>query len=435
MYRKPAFRIILFCLLIVSIASFQAMAQSAGKNITLNDTLMANDGKSEAIIQSFNKVQDILGDKVQLNVVPDDQALNMVRTKIATGNADDIIVHPWGAFELPVDQLEPLTGPWAAKITDATLPFCLNYKDTTKIIKAPFGGQSNFGFIYNKSILQKAGVKLPMKNFKELTAACEAIKKLGITPIILSNKENWTAQVLFLSSQTGIFMNDLDLVQKMSTNKIKPVDIPALVKQWENGQSLLTKGYINSDYMSTTHPMALQMMAEGKAAFYCSLDSFYGDLAKDYPDAIGNLGLTNTPLWDDEKYAMVMTNPSGLFFSVPANNKNVAAAKDFINTFLSQPVMTLYYSLKPGMAPFKDLGYDLNQSPWNKEMADLGRTVKQYGDWTNSLYAGKPTLNSFWGDFNLQVQGLFAGKSARDSLNAWYTKYSIDAKAKKLPGF
>ena len=97
MYRKPVFRIILFCLLIVSIASFQAMAQSAGKNITLNVTLMANDGKSEAIIQSFNKVQDILGDKVQLNVVPDDQALNMVRTKIATGNADDIIVHPCGS--------------------------------------------------------------------------------------------------------------------------------------------------------------------------------------------------------------------------------------------------------------------------------------------------------------------------------------------------
>jgi raffinose/stachyose/melibiose transport system substrate-binding protein len=430
-----AIGVVLFGLLISTTALFQVSAEGGKKDATLTLTLLANDGKSEAITQSIKKVEDILGIKVQMNVVPDDQGLNMVRTKIVTGNADDIIVHPWGAFELPVDLLAPLDGPWTAKIADATRPFCLSYKDSTKIIKAPFGGQSNFGFIYNKEILKKAGVKLPMRNFKELSAACEAVKKLGVTPILLSNKENWTAQVLFLSSQTGIFMNDLGLVQKIAENKIKPADIPALVKHWENGKALLTKGYINSDYMSTTHPMAMQEMAEGKAAFYCSLDSFYGDLAKDYPEQVKNLGMTNTPLWDDEKYAMVMTNPSGLFFSVPANGKNVALAKQFIDTFLSQEVMTLYYSLKPGMAPFKDLGYELSQSPWNKEMGEYGKTIKQYGDWTNSLYGGKPTLNSFWGDFNLQAQGLFAGKSAQDSLKAWYTKYAIDAKAKKFPGF
>ena len=120
--RTPAFRVILFSLLIVVIAPFQATAQNAKKTVTLAVTLMANDGKSEAIIQSFKKVEETTGNKVQLNVVPDDQALNMVRTKIATGNADDIIVHPWGAYELPVDQLEPLDGPWAAKITAKAVP-------------------------------------------------------------------------------------------------------------------------------------------------------------------------------------------------------------------------------------------------------------------------------------------------------------------------
>lgn len=430
--RRKATGLVLLGLMLCSSALFLAAAQGAR---TVTVTMMSDQGKSDAIIASFKKVEEITGIKAQINIVPDDQALNMVRTKIATGNADDIFVHPWGAYELPVDLLEPLDGPWVAKISKATLPFCLNYKDTTKVIKAPFAGQSNFGFLYNKEVLKKAGVKLPMKNFKELVAACEAIKKLGVTPIYLSNKEGWTAQVLFLSSQTGVFITNPSLVEKFSTNKIKPADIPELVRLWDNGKSLLTKGYINKDYMSATQPMALKAVAEGSAAFYCNLDSFYGNMAQDYPDLIANVGMTNTPLWDDEKYAMVMTNPSGAFFSIPANGKNVAAAKEFVNAFLTQPVLTVFYDSKPGMAPFTDLGYELNQSPWNKEMAEYGKTIKQYGDWANSLYGGKPTLNSFWGDFDKQVQGLFAGKSVKESLDAWYKKYAIDAKAKKIPGF
>jgi len=414
-------------------ASTTTAPEKKARKITV--TLMGDDGKSEAILKSFKKVEEISGIQAQINTVPADQALNMVRTKIATGNADDIFIHPWGAFELPVDLLEPLDGPWASKISEATLPFCQNYKDTTKIIKAPFKGQSNFGFIYNKEVLQKAGVKLPLKNFSELVAACEAIKKIGVTPVYLSNKEGWTAQVLFLSSQTGIFMNNIDLVDNISTNKMKPTEIPELLKQWENGLALKTKGYINNDYMSATDAMAIQAIAEGKAALYCTVDGSYGATALKYPDKIANIGMTNTPLWDDEKNAMVMTNPSGSFFSVPSNGKNVATAKEFINTFLTEPVMKTYYDLQPGLVPYNDLGYELNASAWNNEMAEYGKTIKQYGDWANSLYNGKPALNSIWGDFEKQAQGMFAGKSAKDSLDAWYKKYCIDAKAKKLAGF
>jgi hypothetical protein len=179
----------------------------------------------------------------------------------------------------------------------------------------------------------------------------------------------------------------------------------------------------------------LQAIAEGKVAFYCTLDLFYGEMKNNYPDQIENIGMTNTPLWDDEQYAMVMTNPSASFLSVPSNGKNVDAAKEFVNAFLSEQGLKTYYQHQPGLSPFKDLGFELAANDWNKEMAEYAKTIPEYGDWTNSLYDGKPALNGFWGDFNRQVQGLFSGKSVEDSLNAWYKKYVIDAKAKKIPGF
>ena len=128
-----------------------------------------------------------------------------------------------------------------------------------------------------------------MKNYGEFTAALDAIKKTGVTPLYLPNKENWTAQIIFLSSMTGTLANKPGLVDQLSTNKVKPQDVPELVKLWENALSLKTKGYLNSDYMSADLQMGYKAIAEGKVAFMAGGDWFYSDIAKDYKDQLKDI--------------------------------------------------------------------------------------------------------------------------------------------------
>jgi raffinose/stachyose/melibiose transport system substrate-binding protein len=388
---------------------------------------------TKALTESFKKVEELTGIKVKLDTYPDDQFLNSVKTKLATGDAADIIIHPFGVYDIPSDSLEPLDGPWVEKITDVTKPNTL-WKD--KVVKAPYGGQSNMGLLYNKKVLAAAGVKLPLKNFSEFTAALDAIKKTGVTPLYLPNKENWTAQIIFLSSMTGTLANKPGLVDQLSTNKVKPQDVPELVKLWENALSLKTKGYLNSDYMSADLQMGYKAIAEGKAAFMPGGDWFYSDIAKDYPDQLKDIGMTVTPIWDDQKDGMVMNDPANAYISVAANSKNIEAAKKFVNAFMTEPVLKTFYAIQPGAVPYKDLGYELGMNDWNKEMLGYASTFKPLGDWANHAYDGKSfKMNPFWGDFNLQVQNLFAGRPAKDAIADWYKKYAKDAELKKFAGF
>lgn len=68
-------------------------------------------------------------------------------------------------------------------------------------------------------------------------------------------------------------------------------------------------------------------------------------------------------------------------------------------------------------------------------MQDLGKTIPGYGDWANALYNGKAVLNPFWGDFDLNVQSMFAGKTPEEAVSNWYKKYADDANARRVQGF
>ena len=130
-----------------------------------------------------------------------------------------------------------------------------------------------------------------------------------------------------------------------------------------------------------------------------------------------------------------MTNRTSRTLAVSRKSKNLELAKEFVNTCLSQEVLTTYYELSPGAAPFKDLGYELTKSPWNAEMQELARDMPSYGDWANALFGGEAVLNPFWGDFDLNVQSMFSGKTSQEAIEGWYKKYADDAKAKRLEGF
>lgn len=410
-------------------------AKSVGNGETLTVMIGSGDGGGEAAKTALNKAAEIMGINVELSIYPDDQFLNVLNTKGATGNLDDVIFTSYSLSDLPYNELATLEGDWIDNVTDVSKPFLISPADDASIVMAPFGAESNMGLAYNKEVLENAGVELPIQDYASFIEACEKIKATGVTPVYVSAKEVWTPQILLLSSMTSTIMAEDGLAVQLSTNQIKPGEVQGLADLWDNVAQLKEKELINEDHMSATHDMGKKAIAEGTAGFYAVTDGAYGEINSEYPDLIDGVGLTTTPMWNDSGLAFVMTNRTARTLAVASGGKNVELAKEFVNICLTQEVLTTYYELSPGKAPFKELEYDLPMSSWNEELLVLAQDLPSYGDWANALYDGEPILNPFWGDFDLNVQSMFSGKSSSDAINGWYQKYADDANAKRLEGF
>lgn len=410
-----------------------AAEESSFEGQTLRIMMSSGDFGADTIKPAFEKAAEIMGITIEYDVIPDDQMLNVANTQLATGNADDVILHNFGLTDVSAKDLAVLEGEWTEKITSTTKPLCVDAEGNVK--KAPLGGESNMGLLYNKAVLEASGVTLPLKNYDEFIAACEKIKAAGYTPVYVSNKEVWTAQILLLTSMTPVFANNPELIEQVTTNQVKPSEVPELVELWENVVSLKELGYINDDYMSATNDMAFEALANGECAFYAQMDNAYGTLAANYPESVENLGMCYTPLWTDEANGFVMFDAATNYISVSASSSNLELAKAFVNTVLTEDVLTVYYDINPGSVPYDNLGYELNSNPFNKEMREYAENMARYGTFNNNSYNGSTPLEAFYGAFNEQVQGLFSGKSVTEALDSWYNAYAADAQARQVEGF
>lgn len=405
----------------------------AGGTPVLRVIMSSGDAGPGNIKTALDRAAQIMGVHLEYDVIPDDQMLNVVNTRLITDNAADLIVHNFGLTDVSSQHLAPLEGPWTSHITSTTRPLTVN--EQGEVLKAPLGGEANMGLLYNRRVLEEAGVSLPLRNYDEFVQALQKIRDAGFTPLYVSNKEVWTAQILLLTSMTPIFANDSEMIDALVHNELRPSEVPELVSLFENAQSLKDLGLINEDYMSATNDMALEALANGEVAFYAMLDSAYGTIREFYPESLEDIGMTYTPLWDDEANAMVLFDSATNYLSAVKNSDHLDLAKQFINTMITQEPLSVYYEMVPGAVPYDDLGYDLNMSPLNAEMKEYAQDIPAYSTFNNNSYDGETPLEAFYGKFNEQVQALFAGMSVEDTLDSWYDAYAADAKARRVEGF
>lgn len=403
---------------------------------TLTIMVDGGDSGSELLEDVFQHCADILGVNIEFDAYPSDQFLSVVNTKLTTGNAGDILVCNKGLDMLYSEALVPMQGDWINRISDITDAFCSDKDGNYKAV--PLGAETNMGLLYNKDILKECQITLPLEDYDAFIDALEKIKEAGYTPLYVSNKENWTAQILMLCSMTPIFEKNQEYLDKLTTNQMKPADIPELKALFERTVSLRDKELINSDYMSATHDMGLEAVASGECAFYAIVDSSYGTLAANYPDELPHLGLTDCPMWTDREYAMIMSNKAINYMYV-VDGPNTEAAKAFVNTMLEKDSFSYMYEKFPGKSPYEGLDFEVSMNDLSAEIVELQETtqIPYYAQWNDAVYEpyGDDVLTNFWGKFSECVQNMMAGLSVEDTMEQWYNNYAADAKALRLEGW
>lgn len=407
-------------------ASTETASETKKEPVTISIMTFEFWGSNEpALTAGITAYEKATGNKVDLKTYPNDQFDNVVKTKVAMDDVTDVIAYHSTKSSLPEKAVEVLDGPWMSKLNPEGIKYAYGRESDGKVVVVPYGNVEYLGVIYNKKVFEKAGITAPIKSYKELMDACEAIKKQGVVPVVLGNKEPHIAQIFSLIGSGYLYENKPEVVESITKNKAKPQDIPEVADMFKRIYALKEKGYINGNYMSMTSTEAAKFVAEGKGAMTFLSDWFYGEVKKTMPDKVAETGMMPGTFGDDYLDTNKGFGGRGLWLPVAAKNKE--AGKEFIDFMLSDEGIKAVSDAQPGPSPF--VGVQTSMNEWQQEMSGYESTYPAKGGWARLF------PNGLGNEYAQMWQAYFAGKPLNDTLQSWYSDYSKIYKAKGIEGW
>ncbi|MEL7659037.1 MAG: extracellular solute-binding protein, partial [Bacillota bacterium] len=131
------------------------------------------------------------GVTVDIQAMPDDQYVNILKSKLASGEGPDIFYVRCGAAMadyLPDKYLADLSNEeWVSRMRDWA-------KNSVtwdgKVVGINLWSRDGWGILYNKSIFEQYNLQAP-KTFDEFMAVCKTLSDNGIQPIFHNSADAW----------------------------------------------------------------------------------------------------------------------------------------------------------------------------------------------------------------------------------------------------
>ena len=291
--------------------------------INENDQLMIN-----ALTEAYTALHPNVTFDLEIPPVPGEEVPNLVQTRLATGEMNDIFYFNSGALIQPLNPSQTLVDlsgePFIANIANSFLP---TVSQNGGIFGVPVGYAASGGVLYNKKIYEQLGLSVP-KTWDEFAANNEAIKEAGIPPVLQTYGDPWTSQLFVLADFYNVAQANPNWADDYTNNKAKFATTPEATVGFEHFQEGLDKGWYQTDYETTTFEQGLEMLAKGEAAHYPMLTQVMNTVATNYPDQVNDVGFFAMPGTDASKNGATVWMPLA-FFIPQTTTENLDVAKDF----------------------------------------------------------------------------------------------------------
>lgn len=374
------------------------------------------------MIKKLEKEENI---KIDVQVVPDDESLNMIKMKLNSGECPDLIDYNVPAIYDIVDPAANFADvseeEWTSKLK---IPENVT-ADDGKIYGFPFLSVPGVhGFIYNEDVFEKCGVSVPA-TWEEFLAACQKIKDSGVTPIHMP-KDTWVPQILMTDNYAKALGADKveEFSDKIMKNEVKWSDVPEFADVIDQYLELYEKGYINEDFTSATYDDSISAVAEGKAAMHFNGDFFAASVLEANPDA--NISMFAMSMTDGVD---VMTeNMSSAGFVAYKNSDNLDTVKKVLNLWATPEYANLYFEDRPAFPAFE--GVEGGEVPEylqdvNEKFIETGKVIPEFNYSVmdlNPLF--ESTLYVYYVD--APAKGNMDGKQMMEKFQKDYKQYMKD---------
>lgn len=245
---------------------------AAKDNITItmmySGTTAENDFETEVLPKLVHEAFPNI--TLEVTKLPDDQYYTSLKTKLASGECPDmILVQPKYAGANSViglakaGYLAPLTDlKIMEKVGGAGLE-SFNYNG--EVYGVP-GGVTILGTYYNKDVFKANGLSVPT-NWDEFLNVCETLKKAGIQPIVMGDKDMYVMQFgLYQLAANVVYPSNPSFDDQLRTGETKFTDKGIWDKVLEMYKTLYDKGYIASNSLGLGAQQAIQKFVDGEAA-------------------------------------------------------------------------------------------------------------------------------------------------------------------------
>lgn len=274
---------------------------------------------------------------------------NIVKTKLATGEMNDIFFYNSGSLLQALNAertIVPLTDdPALDTVSDGFIPAVTVGDDIYGVPSGPgFAG----GILYNMDVYEELGLEIPL-TWDEFAANNEAIKAAGIAPVLATYADAWTAQLFVLSDYYNVNAQEPDFAANYTNNEAKFATTPAAAVGFERLAQGAADDWYQEDYLSTTHADGLGMLARGEVAHYPMLSVVAPSIEADNPGAGERIGFFAQPSDSAEINGATLWLPSA--FYIAEGSEVEEAAKEFLRWVTSVESVEYVMSVIPPTGP------------------------------------------------------------------------------------
>jgi raffinose/stachyose/melibiose transport system substrate-binding protein len=255
---------------------------------------------------------------------------NLVKTRLATGEMNDIFYYNSGSLFQALNPTETLVDlsaePYIANINEAWLP---NVSAGDGIYGVPSEGSLGGGILYNKKIYSDQGLQVP-KTWEEFAANNDKLKEAGTAPICATFGDTWTSQLFVLADYYNVQTAVPDFAEKYTANEAHYSDTPAASVGFQHLQEAFEKDWWQKDFAADKFDRGQELLANGECAHYPMLTFAVGGIAANFPDKIDDIGFFAQPGTDAAKNGLTLWQPAATYIPVTTEGAKLDAAKDFL---------------------------------------------------------------------------------------------------------
>ena len=252
---------------------------------------------------------------------------NLVKTRLATGEMNDIFYYNSGALLQALNPSETLIDlsnePFIDNISESFIPAVAQGDG---VFGVPVGFAAAGGVLYNKRVYDEVGLSVPT-SWAEFVANNEALLEAGIPPVLQTYGDTWTAQLFVLADNYNVHQAYPNFAEDYTNNKAKYADLPEAMAGFAHLQEGFESGWYQTDFATAKFEAGLEMLANGEVAQYPMLTQVVPTIAANWPDKIDDIGFFALPGPDASANGATVWLP--LAFYAPQTAEHVDVIMDF----------------------------------------------------------------------------------------------------------
>jgi raffinose/stachyose/melibiose transport system substrate-binding protein len=252
---------------------------------------------------------------------------------------------------------------------------------------------------YNKQIFAKAGITVP-KTFGDLLAACDTLRKAGMTPISLGNKEAWPA-LHYIGQLLAYDVPQATLERDFEPKTATYAD-PGYAQALDQFKALETRCTDGAEMNGVSYETAIQAFSNTQSAmYYQEIIEFDGSANGQTPLKTSDFGFFVLPPPADAKGNAQAIEGAPEGYMINTASKHLGLALDFLKFITSmknaeilsappygQPSAVIG-AVRPGTSsPAVVAGMnDLNATPFLMPWLDTANSPRVAAAWLDGIQA------------------------------------------------